>query len=119
MGAEAIAGEEERGTLDLLLAQPVPRRRLALDTFAAVASLIAAPGLILWLAVWIGAWLVDLPIGGGRLAAATIAAALQAILVTTAIQRAEPERREGGALEAGIKSRPGRMRRSRLGCSIA
>lgn len=80
LGAGAIAGEEERGTLDLLLAQPVDRRRLVLDKFAALASLVAALGVILWVAVWIGARLVELPIGGGRLAAATLGAALMAIL---------------------------------------
>ena len=36
-GARAIAGEEERGTLDLLLANPLSRRRLVLEKLAAVA----------------------------------------------------------------------------------
>ncbi len=83
LGAAAIAGEEERGKLDLLLAQPVGRRRLVLDTFAALATLLAALGVVLWLAVWTGARLVELPIGGGRLAAATASAALMALLFGT------------------------------------
>src|SRR5512146_735571 len=35
-GARALAGEEERGTLDLLLANPLSRRRLVLDKLAAL-----------------------------------------------------------------------------------
>ncbi len=35
-GARATAGEEERGTLDLLLANPISRRRLVLDKLAAL-----------------------------------------------------------------------------------
>ena len=35
-GAGAIAGEEERGTLELLLANPLSRRRLVLEKTAAV-----------------------------------------------------------------------------------
>jgi len=54
-GAGAIAGEEERGTLELLLANPVSRARVVLEKSAALALEIAALGLVLWLALWIGA----------------------------------------------------------------
>ena len=37
-GARATAGEEERGTLDLLLANPISRRRLVLEKLAALAA---------------------------------------------------------------------------------
>lgn len=37
MGTAAIAGEERDGTLDLLLAQPVSRSRIVLESFAAMA----------------------------------------------------------------------------------
>jgi ABC-2 type transport system permease protein len=37
-GARAIAGDEESGTLDLVLAHPIPRRRLALERFGAIAT---------------------------------------------------------------------------------
>ena len=43
-GARAIAGEEERGTLDLLLANPVSRRRLVLEKLAALAAELAGLG---------------------------------------------------------------------------
>lgn len=37
-GARAVAGDEESGTLDLVLAHPIPRRRLALERFGAIAT---------------------------------------------------------------------------------
>ncbi len=40
LGSSAIAGEEERGTLDLLLAQPVTRTQIVLGKFAAAAIII-------------------------------------------------------------------------------
>lgn len=39
MGTAAIAGEEKEGTLDLLLAQPLSRARVMLESFAATATL--------------------------------------------------------------------------------
>ncbi len=40
LGTAAVAGEEDRGTLDLLLAQPVSRTQLVIEKFAAAALLI-------------------------------------------------------------------------------
>ena len=39
-GAGAVAGEQERGTIDLLMAQPVKRWRVLLEKFAALAAAI-------------------------------------------------------------------------------
>ena len=39
MGTSALAGEEDRRTMDLLLAQPVTRDRVGLHNFAAIATL--------------------------------------------------------------------------------
>ena len=39
MGTAAIAGEEDKRTMDLLLAQPTTRERVVLDSFAAMATL--------------------------------------------------------------------------------
>jgi ABC-2 type transport system permease protein len=54
-GARAIAGEEERGTLDLLLSTPVRRRRVVADKFVAmtIGTLVLA----------VTAWLVTALIG--------------------------------------------------------
>jgi ABC-2 type transport system permease protein len=50
-GARAVAGDEEAGTLDLLLAHPVSRTRLALQRFAALGAALAFVGAVLWLAM--------------------------------------------------------------------
>ena len=78
-GAGAIAGEEERGTLELLLANPVSRTRVVLEKSAALALELVGLGLVLWLALWIGAVSVGMDISAGRLAAATAAAVLLAL----------------------------------------
>jgi ABC-2 type transport system permease protein len=79
LGVGAIAGEEERGTLELLLALPVSRRRVVVEKFAALVGLLAALSLVLWLTLWLGARSVDMAIGGDRLAAATTNTALLAL----------------------------------------
>jgi ABC-2 type transport system permease protein len=50
-GTRAVAGDEEAGTLDLLLAHPVGRTRLALQRFAALGAALAVVGVVLWLAM--------------------------------------------------------------------
>jgi ABC-2 type transport system permease protein len=50
-GTRAIAGDEDAGTLDLVLAHPVGRTRLALERFAAVALGVAVVVLLLGLAM--------------------------------------------------------------------
>jgi ABC-2 type transport system permease protein len=50
-GTQAVAGDEEAGTLDLLLAHPVGRTRLALQRFAALAAALVLVGALLWLAM--------------------------------------------------------------------
>jgi ABC-2 type transport system permease protein len=48
-GTRAVAGDEEAGTLELLLAHPVSRTRLALQRFAALFAALALVGVALWL----------------------------------------------------------------------
>jgi ABC-2 type transport system permease protein len=50
-GARAVAGDEEAGTLDLLLAHPVSRQRLALQRFAALGAGLVVVIALLWLAL--------------------------------------------------------------------
>jgi ABC-2 type transport system permease protein len=78
-GAATIAGEEERGTLELLLANPVSRARVVLEKSLALALEIGGLGIVLWLALWIGALAVGMDISAEHLAAATLAAVLLAI----------------------------------------
>jgi len=79
-GAHAIAGEEERRTLDLLLANPVPRARVVIEKFAASSAVIAALGLIIWLVLWLGGTVVGMHLGAVRLAAAVVDIMLLALL---------------------------------------
>ncbi len=70
-GTSALAGEEAAGTLDLLLAQPMSRRRLVLEKmagFGVSACLIAAITYLGWLA---SVPFVDIDVSYGRLLSAT------------------------------------------------
>jgi ABC-2 type transport system permease protein len=77
VGTRAVAGDEEAGTLDLLLAHPVGRTRLALQRFAALAAALALVGLVLWLAMLAVAGPAELEgVSAAELAAATLQLAL-------------------------------------------
>ena len=78
-GARATAGEEERGTLDLLLANPLSRRRLVLEKLGALVAEIALLSVVLWLALLVGVELASMDVSAAHLAAATAGAALLAI----------------------------------------
>src|SRR5947209_15087247 len=56
--AGAIAGEIDRGTMELLLAQPVARYRLVLAHFCVDLLTIPLLCLSLWAGNWLGVWLV-------------------------------------------------------------
>jgi ABC-2 type transport system permease protein len=62
-GSAAVAGEEEQGQLDLLLAHPVPRDRVVLARFAAMLALCACLSVVLCLSTAAGSLLVGLEIG--------------------------------------------------------
>lgn len=79
-GSNAIAGEEERGTLDLLLSAPISRRRVLLEKFGALLAEAAGLGVVLWVSLVIGARAVGMDIGAGRLGAATMLAVLLAVV---------------------------------------
>ncbi|WP_018353133.1 ABC transporter permease subunit [Longispora albida] len=79
-GARAIAGDEESGQLDLLLAHPVSRARLLLERFAALAA-----GSVVISAAVLGALLLIRPaakltgVSAGQLAAQCVNLALLAV----------------------------------------
>jgi ABC-2 type transport system permease protein len=71
-GTSALAGEEANGTLDLLLSQPISRRRLALEKMAAI---VVATFLITFIAClgWVlSVPFVDIDIGLAELFVATL-----------------------------------------------
>jgi ABC-2 type transport system permease protein len=78
-GARAIAGEEEAGTLDLLLAQPISRLRLVAEKFAAQATQLAVLGVATFLVTALAARLVDMDVGIGRIAAGSVGVYLLAL----------------------------------------
>jgi beta-exotoxin I transport system permease protein len=75
-GARALAGEEERGTLDLLLSNPVSRRRLTLEKLAALVLELVGLALVLFASLIVGAHVAGMAIGASRLGAATTSALL-------------------------------------------
>jgi ABC-2 type transport system permease protein len=60
--AGAITGEIDRGTMELLLGQPVPRWRIILANLLVDAITIPVLCLSLWGGTWLGSWVVG-PIG--------------------------------------------------------
>jgi ABC-2 type transport system permease protein len=82
-GSSAIAGEEERGTLDLLLANPLPRWRVVAEKFGAMVVGTLGLALMLWLGLAAGALWAKMNISMGRIAEATLATALLGLVFGT------------------------------------
>lgn len=78
-GARAIAGEEEAGTLELLLAHPVSRTRVTLEKAGALTLQVGLLALAVFAAVTLIAKLVSMDIATVRIAAATLAVYLLAV----------------------------------------
>src|SRR5437868_1069870 len=57
-GAGAVAGELDRGTMELLLSQPIPRNRLILAHFLVDCVMIPALCLSFWAGTEFGLWVV-------------------------------------------------------------
>jgi ABC-2 type transport system permease protein len=76
-GTRAVAGDEEAGTLDLLLAHPVSRTKVALQRYTALVAGLALVGVVLWLGMLAVAGPAELEgITAAELAAATTQLAL-------------------------------------------
>jgi ABC-2 type transport system permease protein len=71
-GARAVAGEQEGGTLDLLLALPLSRRRLVGEKLVALLGELLLLGLVLWLSLVVSGLFVDLGISPGHAGAAVL-----------------------------------------------
>ena len=72
LATDAIAGEEERHLLDLVLAQPVRRSRVVLERAGTIAAMSAAVGVAAWVALMTVGAAVGLGLGAGRLAGAVV-----------------------------------------------
>jgi ABC-2 type transport system permease protein len=82
-GSRAIAGEEEEGTLDLLLSTPISRRRVLLEQFAAMVVSTFVIGAVTCAAILIAGVSFDMGLVPGRVAAAVFAAVLIALVFGT------------------------------------
>ena len=71
-GARSLAGEEEQGTLDLLVVTPIPRRMIVLQKFIAMALTALGLGIVVWVSVVVIGRLFELDVPFGDIAAATL-----------------------------------------------
>ncbi len=78
-GSRTVAGEEQRGTLELVLAAPIARWRVVLEKFAALATATAFLGLVLWVTLVVVGGSVDLGVAAGSMAGPVVMAFLLAI----------------------------------------
>lgn len=83
LGSDSLAGEEGRGTMDLLLSTPVSRLRLALERWAASSFVLGTIAAAFLVTALISAAAVDMEISYLKMAEATFAAFLLATLVGT------------------------------------
>jgi ABC-2 type transport system permease protein len=72
MASGFTAGEESRGTIDILLSYPVSRRRVVLEKWAAVMLACVVVAVVLWCLAEIGAAISASALPGDRLAAALV-----------------------------------------------
>ena len=82
-GSGAVAGEEEKGTLSLLLSHPLGRASVVLHKLGATVVSILALTLVLWLAVIVAALLVRMEISLVGVAEVTVSCALLGMLFGT------------------------------------
>lgn len=72
-GAAAIAGEEDRGGLEVTLSAPVSRGQVFAERFAALAAGIAALMIAVGAALWVFSAMLDMGLGLGAIASAAAA----------------------------------------------
>ncbi len=80
-GAAALAGEQEAGQLDLLLAYPVTRGRVVFEKIGALTGMILGLAIVVTVSIAITGALADLDVSTGRVAIASLGAALAAVFV--------------------------------------
>jgi len=83
LGSGAIAGEEGRGTLEILLTEPIARGKLVAQKFAAMITAAVVLALVLWIVLVIGAIAIDMDVSALRLAAASFSVMLLGVTFGT------------------------------------
>lgn len=79
MGA-SLGGDQRSGLMDLVLANPVSRRRVVLERALAMAATVVGLGAVVIVVLLVGGAAVDLSVGVGDAVAATTAVALLVLL---------------------------------------
>lgn len=78
IGSDALAGEEGRGTLDLLLSTPMTRTRVLLEKYATLAMAVALEAVVLYVGTALSALAVRMDLDFFKLAEATFSLLLLA-----------------------------------------
>lgn len=105
MAGRAIAGEEEAGSLSLLLTQTVGRRRLLLNKYLALVVTTAGLGVAFWAVLFVATRLAGSPISAGELAWAFLRLTLLGLAMgslTYAVGAGTGKRQESVAAGAGV-----------------
>ena len=82
-GSDEVAGEEERGTLDLVLATPVSRGRVFTEQLASVLAGVVGLGALVFVTIAVGSLAVELDVGYGNLASVVTATTVLTMLYGT------------------------------------
>ena len=105
VAARSLAGEEESGTLSLVITHTVGRRRLVLQKYAAMLVVVIALGAVFWLSLTVATTIAGTPVGAGDLARAFLGLTLLGLAIgsiTYAVSAATGRRQVGVAAGAGV-----------------
>ena len=83
LGTNAIAGEEDRRTMDLILATPIPRHRIVLERFAAMVILVGVVAFAVFVVMAAANPMVDLGFSIQNMLASNFQLALLALVFGT------------------------------------
>ena len=79
LGASAIAGEEDKRTIEILLSEPVSRQRVLLQKYAFLLAASVLLAAVVWISLAIGSPIVGMDVNMFNLAAAVISSSLLGI----------------------------------------
>jgi len=105
VAARSLAGEEESGTLGLVLTHAVGRRRFVLQKYAAMLVVVIALGAAFWISLTVATTIAGTPVGAGDLGVAFLRLTLLGLAigsVTFAVGGATGRRQTGIAAGAGV-----------------
>lgn len=80
LGTAAIAGEEDRRTMDLILATPTPRHRIVLARFGAMVTLVTIVAAVIGMIMVVANPIVDLGLSVGNIIASNFELALASLV---------------------------------------